>query len=93
MDVKLILRIPQTAPSYVAPLSPRQLGIKLFEAGEPVDACTCISMRRGWLWALRASAWADGSEYLVRQGYVPFQGEPDADAGWPDYQREDYVGR
>jgi hypothetical protein len=67
MDVKLILQNSQ-APSYVPPVSPKQLGVKLFEAGQPISACLSADMRRGWLWALRASAWASGSAYMVGQG-------------------------
>lgn len=67
MDITRILDLAQM-PNYVPPISPRALGIRLFEAGQPIDACVCESMRRGWLWAWRASSDAATSAYLVGQG-------------------------
>ncbi len=67
MDIISVLRQAQT-PAYVPPVTPRQLGIKLFEDGCPVDACLTPDMRRGWIWAHRMSSYANAAEYMVSQG-------------------------
>ena len=69
MDIKRILPLVQM-PNYVPPTTPHGLGVRLFEAGKPIDACISVSMRRGWLWAWRASSDALTSAYLVANGAV-----------------------
>ena len=46
----------------------RNYGYRLFEAGQSIKHCTTIDQVRGWQSALNACAYAESSEYLVRQG-------------------------
>lgn len=47
-----------------------QYGERLFEAGQFIDYCTNIDMRRGWRRALNNFGFAEGNAYLVQRGVV-----------------------
>jgi len=44
--------------NYVAPVDDKQLGWEVYAAGLSIDTCTPGPMRRGWLAANRAEAYA-----------------------------------
>lgn len=72
MDAKAVRSILKNAQPdkcvFPEQMTQRELGVKLFEANASIDECPTPEMRRGWLWASRASAWADAAAYLVSQG-------------------------
>lgn len=53
-----ILRQCVSAPNYTPPVTMYQLGRRAYRAGKPFDVCITDNMRRGWLAAEGAGAWA-----------------------------------
>jgi hypothetical protein len=69
MDIKSVLINAQEPDrNYVLPCTLRELGVRAWELGHDISGEWPDMMRRGWVWAYRMAAYADGAEYMVGQG-------------------------
>jgi hypothetical protein len=69
MDITAVLINAQESDRhYVLPCTLRELGIRAWELGHDISGEWPDVMRRGWVWAYRMAAYADGAEYMVGQG-------------------------